>query len=314
MKKSRAGAGGQHLHLPISGKILPLRRQYLPEGCWEIAILLPPECIASQPSIPPQPKQAILPFTHPFLFMRPFLILLTLISAGQLAATEVTVFAAASLTDSLKEIGAVYEKATGTKVRFNFAASNMLAQQIQAGAPADIFFSADEKKMNSLEAAGLILKESRRNMLGNTLVIITPENGPTISKPADLARAEIKFLSLGNPKAVPAGLYAKEWLEKNGLWKAVETKVVPAENVRAAMAVVESGNAEAGIVYKTDAATTKKAMVALEIPAAEGPEIIYPAAVLKDSRNPDAARKLLIYLADRQADETFAKFGFSVID
>lgn len=246
--------------------------------------------------------------------MRPFLILSTLFSAGQLFAAEITVFAAASLTDSLKEIGAAYEKASGDKVRFNFAASNTLAQQIQAGAPADIFFSADEAKMDSLEAAGLVLKDTRRNLLGNSLVIITPENGLTISEPADLAKPSVKHLSLGDPKAVPAGVYAKEWLEKIGLWKSLEAKVAPAENVRAAMAVVESGNAEAGIVYKTDAAISKKVTVALEIPVAEGPKIIYPAAVLKDSRNADAARKLLTWLADKKADETFAKFGFSVVD
>ncbi|RYD39819.1 MAG: molybdate ABC transporter substrate-binding protein, partial [Verrucomicrobiaceae bacterium] len=128
------------------------------------------------------------------------------------------------------------------------------------------------------------------------------------------ARPEIKHLSLGHTEAVPAGVYAKEWLEKTGLWKSIATKVVPAENVRAAMAVVESGNAEAGIVYKTDAAISKKITVALEIPVAEGPEIIYPAAVVKDSRNPYAARKLLAFLADKKADETFAKFGFSVLE
>lgn len=246
--------------------------------------------------------------------MKPFLALLAFLAAGQLFAAELTVFAAASLTDSLKQIGADYEKATGDRVRFNFAASNVLAQQIQAGAPADIFFSADEAKMNSLDKAGLIATDTRKNLLGNTLVIITPENGLTLSKPEDLAKPEIKHLSLGDPKAVPAGVYAKEWLEKIGLWKSIENKIAPAENVRAAMAVVESGNAEAGIVYKTDAAISKKVTVALEIPAAEGPKIIYPAAVVKDSRNAAAARKLLDFLADKKADETFAKFGFSVIE
>lgn len=246
--------------------------------------------------------------------MKPFLTLLAFLSAGQLFAAELTVFAAASLTDSLKQIGAEYEKATGDKVRFNFAASNVLAQQIQAGAPADIFFSADEAKMDSLDKAGLILQDTRKNLLGNTLVIITPQDGLALSEPEDLAKPEIKHLSLGDPKAVPAGVYAKEWLEKINLWKSIEAKIVPAENVRAAMAVVESGNAEAGIVYKTDAAISKKVTVALEIPVTGGPKIIYPAAVVKDSRNAEAARKLLDFLADKKADETFAKFGFSVIE
>ncbi|GAA5119643.1 molybdate ABC transporter substrate-binding protein [Luteolibacter yonseiensis] len=246
--------------------------------------------------------------------MKPLSILLSLFLACQLTAAEITVFAAASLTDSLKEIAAGYEKATGDKVRFNFAASNTLAQQIQAGAPADIFFSADEAKMNALDAAGLVMKDTRKDLLGNSLVIITPEPGVKISAPEDLLKGDIRRLSLGDPKAVPAGVYAKEWLEKAGLWKKLEPKVAPAENVRAAMAVVESGNAEAGIVYKTDAAISKKVRIALAIPATEGPKITYPAAVVKDSRQPDAARKFLVYLADKTADDTFVRFGFTVID
>lgn len=241
-------------------------------------------------------------------------IALSLLAAGQALAAEITVFAAASLTDSLKEIAAGYEKTTGDKVSFNFAASNTLAQQIQAGAPADIFFSADEAKMDALEAAGLIAGDTRKDLLGNTLVIITPADGPAITKPEDLAKPSIKYISLGDPKAVPAGIYAKAYLEKAGLWAALQPKIVPAENVRAAMAVVESGNAEAGIVYKTDASISKKVKVSLEIPAADAPKITYPAAVVKDSRNAQAARKFLTYLADKQADETFRKFGFSVID
>lgn len=246
--------------------------------------------------------------------MRAFTFLLSLLAAGQLLATEITVFAAASLTDALKEIAASYEKATGDKVRFNFAASNTLAQQIQAGAPADIFFSADEAKMDTLDAAGLIAKDTRKDLLGNSLVIITAEDGLQITRAEDLAKPSIKHLSLGDPKAVPVGVYAKAWLEKADLWATLQPKIVPAENVRAAMAVVASGNAQAGIVYKTDAAISKMVRVALEIPAADGPKITYPAAVVKDSRNAQAARKFLSYLADKQADETFLKFGFSVID
>jgi len=246
--------------------------------------------------------------------MKPLITLFTLLLTGQPTAAEITVFAAASLTDSLKEIATGYEKTSGDTVRFNFAASNTLAQQIQAGAPADIFFSADEAKMDTLDKAGLIVKDTRKDLLGNSLVVITPEPGLKISEAADLLKEDIKHLSLGDPKAVPAGVYAKAWLEKIGLWKKLESKVAPAENVRAAMAVVESGNAEAGIVYKTDAAISKKVRIAMEVPAAEVPKITYPAAVVKDSRNADAARKFLTYLAEKTADETFAKFGFSVIE
>lgn len=234
-----------------------------------------------------------------------------LLATFPLLHAEITVFAAASLTDSLKEIAANYEKATGDKVRFNFASSNTLAQQIKAGAPADIFFSADAAKMDSLAAAGLIARETRKNLLGNSLVIITPADGPAISTARDLARPAIKHLSIGDPRAVPAGIYAKAWLEKAGLWAALEPRIVPAESVRTALAVVESGNAEAGVVYKTDAAISKKVKVVMEIPAADTPAIIYPAAVVKDTRNAAAARKFLAHLTGKQAAETFTRFGFS---
>ncbi len=237
-----------------------------------------------------------------------------LLLAGLAAASEITVFAAASLTNVLTEIGAAYKESSGDKVLFNFAASNTLAQQIRAGAPADLFFSADEAKMDALEEANLIVPGTRRSLLGNSLVIITPTGGLKITRPADLTQPAIRHLSLGDPKAVPAGVYAKSWLESEGLWETLQPKLVPAENVRAAMAVVASGNAEAGIVYNTDAATSRELVIALEIPASEGPKITYPAALLADSRNKEAARKFLIHLGGKQAAETFAKFGFTRLD
>ena len=238
------------------------------------------------------------------------LLVFLMLSAVPLAAAEITVFAAASLTEALKEIAAEYGKTSADKVRFNFAASNVLAQQIQAGAPADIFFSADEPKMDALQAAKLVETDTRRNLLGNSLVVVIPDDAPPLADAAALTT--IKRLSLADPRAVPAGIYAKTWLEKSGLWAAVEKKIIPAENVRAAMAVVEAGNADAGIVYKTDAAISRKLKIAFEI--TDGPPITYPAAVLSDSRQPQAARKFLAYLAEKPADEIFRKFGFSVID
>jgi molybdate transport system substrate-binding protein len=246
--------------------------------------------------------------------IRTCLMMLCLLSAGNGAAGEITVFAAASLTDALKETGAAYEKSTGEKVHFNFAASNTLAMQITAGAPADLFFSADEAKMDALEKLNLIVKTTRKDLLGNSLVVITPERGLKISEPGDLTKSAIRHLSIGDPKAVPAGIYAKAWLKKAELWKPLQPKIVPAENVRAAMAVVESGNAEVGIVYKTDAAISKKVQIALEIPPADGPKITYPATLLTDSRNQEAARKFLTYLASKDAAEIFVKFGFTVLD
>jgi molybdate transport system substrate-binding protein len=207
-------------------------------------------------------------------------IALIVIGTTTLNAATITVFAAASLTESLKEIGAAYEKQTGDKVRFNFGASSFLARQIEESAPADIFFSADEARMDGLEK-GLIMKETRKSRLSNSLVIVVAADSALPIKSAnDLTAAKVKRLALADPKTVPAGIYAKAFLEKAKLWPAVESKLVPTDNVRAALAAVESGNVEAGMVYKTDAAISKKVKVACEIPAKDAPAISYPMAVV----------------------------------
>lgn len=229
----------------------------------------------------------------------------------RLSAEEITVFAAASLTNALTEIGAKYQASTGDKLIFNFAASNTLVRQIEAGAPADVFFSADDAQMDVLAKQGLIDPTTRTALLGNSLVIVTAPAGPVIANVADLAGESVRRISVGNPKAVPAGVYAKTYLEKQGLWNALQPKLIPAESVRAALAVVESGNAEAGIVYKTDAASSRNVKVALEIPAAEGPEIVYPAALVSQSGHAAAAKKFLAHLAGREAGVEFSKLGFT---
>jgi molybdate transport system substrate-binding protein len=229
------------------------------------------------------------------------------------SAAEVTVFAAASLTDALKEIAAAHEKQSGDKIRFNFGASSVLARQIEAGAPADIFFSADEAKMDGLEAKGLILKETRQSRLSNALVIVVAaERGAALTKPSDLATDKVKRLALAEPRTVPAGIYAKEYLQRQNLWSAVEAKVVPTENVRAALAAVEAGNAEAGIVYQTDAAISKKVKVAYHVPAEDSPAISYPMARVKDAVQPEAAQRVLQRFSSDEASRVFEKFGFIV--
>lgn len=243
-----------------------------------------------------------------------FALLFTLVSpcAG---AAEVHVFAAASLTDSMKEIASGYEKQRGEKVVFNFGASSMLARQIEEGAPADIFFSADEAKMDALEAKGLIDKSTRRNRLSNSLVIVAAtENGAAIQSPKDLANESIKRIALGDPRAVPIGIYAKEYLQKLKLWDAVKPKVVATENVRAALAAVEAGNADASIVYKTDAAISSKVRVAFEVPLEEGPKISYPVAMVKEAKTPEAAKKFLAYLSSDEVGTIFKTYGFIVIE
>ena len=238
-----------------------------------------------------------------------------LITALAAQAADLTVFAAASLTDSLKEMGADYAQETGQKVVFNFEASSMLARQIQEGAPADIFFSADETQMDRLADKGLIDPATRRDRLGNTLVVVVPANsGLQIQSGADLAGDSVKQIALGDPKAVPAGVYAKAWLTKLKLWDAVAPKVVPMENVRAALAAVASGNVDAGVVYKTDAAISHSVKVAYEVPRAEGPDIRYPMAVVKSSAEPEAAKKFLDYLDSDAAAVIFKRYGFSIHD
>lgn len=241
-------------------------------------------------------------------FLLPWLLL-----AMPASAAELHVFAAASLSDALKEIAPEYEKATGDKLVLNLGASSTLARQIQEGAPADLFLSADEEKMDGLEKRKLLLAGTRRSVLSNTLAVVVPvDSSLRISGPADLA--SVRALALAEPQTVPAGIYAKEYLKRKGLWGKVIDRVIPTENVRAALAAVESGNADAGIVYKTDAGISKKVKIAYEVPAAEAPKISYPFAVLADSGRKGAARKLLDYLHSPPALAVFRKYGFLILD
>ena len=238
---------------------------------------------------------------------------LSLLISTSISAAELAVHAAASLTDAMKEIAVAYEKESGDKLQFNFGASSMLARQIEEGAPADLFFSADEAKMDALEKKALLLPGTRRSLLSNSLVIVVAADASSVQKSAaDLTKAEYKKLALAEPQTVPAGIYAREYLQKVGLWDAIKEKVVPTENLRAALAAVESGNVDAGIIYKTDSLISKKVKIAVEIPAAGGPKISYPVAVLKSSKEPERAKKFAEYLAGPKARAIFAKFGFIV--
>ena len=233
--------------------------------------------------------------------------------AARLQAAQITVFAAASLTESLKQIAADYEKISGDKIVFNFAASGTLSRQIEAGAPADIFFAADETKADALEKKGLLVSGIRKSLLGNLLVIVTATGAPAIHAPVELTNTAVQHIALGELKTVPCGTYAKAYLEKLQLWPAIESKVVPCESVRAVLAAVESGNVDAGFVYKTDAAISKKVKVAYEVPAAEAPKISYPLALIKDAPQPEAAKKFIAYLDSKPATAVFKQFGFIVL-
>ncbi|MYD72048.1 MAG: molybdate ABC transporter substrate-binding protein [Acidobacteria bacterium] len=226
-------------------------------------------------------------------------------------AAPVLVSAAASLSEVMAVIADRFEGATGSAIRLNVAGSQMLASQIIEGAPVDLFVSADELQMERVAEAGRIDAGSRIDLLANQLVVVVPSDRPgTVAAPRDLARASIERLALGDPAAVPAGVYARDWLRATGLWGAVATKVVPASNVRAALRAVESGAADAGIVYRTDVRTATGAIVAFEVPIGDGPAIVYPAAVATGAPNRSGAVRFLDYLQTSAVRPLFEAAGF----
>ena len=234
-----------------------------------------------------------------------FVVLLA--AAGR--AEEVLVFAAASLTESLQEIGKACEIKHGTAVRFSFGASSDLARQIQAGAPADVFFSADTAKMDALEKAGLVRHADRREFLSNQLVVVVPlSSSLRVTGAKDLAK--LPHLALADPEAVPAGIYARKWLETEGVWTEVKPNVVPTLDVRAALAAVESEAAEAGIAYRTDAAISNKVRVAFVV--TNGPKITYSLAKLASSKS-TTAQTFVDFAAGKEGRAVFEGRGFTVL-
>lgn len=231
---------------------------------------------------------------------------------GWARAGEVTVFGAASLTDVLQEIGKAYERGhPGEKVVFNFGGSNLLVRQIEAGAPADLFLSADEAKMDELEKKGLLLNGSRKDLLSNSLVVVVEKLGGLDIPGLDaLTGPKVRKLALADTNGVPCGIYAKKYFEKKGVWDKLKDRVVSTLNVRAALAAVESGNVDAGVVFKTDAAISPKVKVAYEVPAGDAPTIAYPVAVLKGSKERDETENFLAYLESKEGLAVFEKYGF----
>jgi len=228
-------------------------------------------------------------------------------------AANLRVSAASSLTDALHDIARIYERETHDTLLFDFGASSMLARQIAEGAPSDVFFSADELKMDQLQQRGYIVNASRRSILSNTLVIIVPgDSNLKIKATADLAGSAISTIAVAEPQSVPAGIYAKEYLRAQHVWDRIKDKVIPTENVRAALAAVESGNVQTGIVYRTDALISHAVRIAFEVPVSEGPKISYPVAIVADSKQKAVAQKFIDFLLSPPAREVFRKYGFIV--
>jgi molybdate transport system substrate-binding protein len=230
-------------------------------------------------------------------------------------AGKLLVFAASSLTEALTEVGDAYAKTGKPKPVFSFAASSAIARQIENGAPAGLFISADEEWMDYLAQRKLIVADSRRSFLGNTLVLIAPADRPltlTIEPGFQLKRTlGTSKLAIADPTSVPAGRYTKAALQSLGVWTAVESNVVRGENVRSALAFVERSEAIAGIVYGTDAALTKKVSVVGTFPASSYPPILYPLAIVA-ANDSAAARAFWDFLLGEEAKAVYRKYGFSV--
>lgn len=222
------------------------------------------------------------------------------------------VSAAASLTDAIADIDKLYsQEHANVSFTLNLASSGKLQQQIEQGAPADVFISASKGKMDALEEKDLIVKESRQNILKNRMVLIVAQDNSTIKGFNELNNARV--IAIGEPESVPAGKYAKEVLISMALWDKVQSKVVYAKDVRQVLAYVESGDAEAGIVYQTDANISDKVKVVALAEENTHSALVYPVALIKDSKNQEAAKDFIDFLSSDEARAVFEKYGFTAI-
>jgi molybdate transport system substrate-binding protein len=234
--------------------------------------------------------------------------------AGAIASPEpLTVCAAISLTESLEAAAAAYRQSGGGPVRFNFAGSNTLARQLVNGAPADLFISADEQQMEVAAAAGAIDRTSRIDLVENRLALMVRPDHGTIRTVRDLLDPAVRRVAIGDPAAVPAGVYARRYLEAAGLWTAIQPRLVPVGNVRAAVTAVQNGSVDAAIVYATDMAIAGKTVRMIPIEGAGTPRVVYPAAVVETSRNRAEAARFLAFLTGPAAARIFERYHFTPI-
>lgn len=227
---------------------------------------------------------------------------------------ELHVSAAASLTDAMKELAGSYEKEhPEVKIVYNFGSSGALQQAIQNGGETDLFFSAAQKQMDALDKDGLLADGTRKDLLINEVVLIVPkEGGQDLADFHQVTVPEIRHIALGEPKGVPVGQYSEEVFTKLGILDAVKAKAVYGSDVRQVLSWVESGDAECGVVYATDAAVSDKVKVVAKAPADTHKPIIYPAAALKDSRHLDVAKDFLAFVSSDANKKVFETYGFEV--
>lgn len=246
-----------------------------------------------------------------------FVTVLPVLTPPAAAAEKPIVFAAASLKTALDAVASAWKAETGKEVTISYAASGPLARQIEEGAPADIFFTADTKWADDLAGKGLLVKETQTDLLGNELVLIAPSDSPAsidLTKGADIAAllGADGRLAIGEPKSVPAGRYGQAALEALGAWDGLKDRTALVDKVTAALTLVARGEAPLGIVYKTDAQSEPKVKVVATFPADSHPPIVYPVAKTTSSTNPDADA-FLAYLKSDKAAAVFEKLGFKVL-
>ena len=228
--------------------------------------------------------------------------------------TELSVFAAISLTDALGEIGAGFTAENGVKVYYNFEASTTLQRQLEKGASADVFISASPRQVVALEMNGLLEAESRKDLLTNRLVLVSDKTAAiSVETPDNLTVPEISRIAIGHPNIVPAGTYAKEALTHFGLWETLYPKLIFGMDVRATLAYVTAGNVDIAIVYKTDTTLTENIKVLYQLPPEAYTPIVYPAVVMKSSPQKQLARRFITYLHSMKSGEIFEKHGFAFL-
>lgn len=225
---------------------------------------------------------------------------------------EITVSAAASLTEAMGEIEKLYEEESGVELNMNYGSSGALQKQIEEGAPTDLFISAGKKQMDALDKAGLVKSDSVKNLLGNKLVLIVSEEyADKIKSVDDLANTDGK-IAVGEVETVPVGQYSKESLENLNAWGLLQDKLVFAKDVKAVLSYVESGEAVAGIVYKSDAVGLKSAKIAQEIDSSTHKEIVYPEAIIESTESEDTVKEFMEFLSNEDSKQVFEKYGFEV--
>jgi molybdate transport system substrate-binding protein len=258
------------------------------------------------------PEPAVRKFLVPLLSATLAVSAFVVRATPQNASSDLTVSAAISLKDALNDVQPLFLKGhPGATLHFNLGASGTLQQQIEQGAPVDVYISAAPDQMDSLAKEGMLLDGTRHDLARNSIVLVVPANSSQVSDFRDLGAPAVKFIAIGEPQTVPAGKYAQEVLTHLGLYDSLKPKLVLGKDVRSVLTYVASGNADAAIVYATDARTTSQVKVVATAPEDSHSPVIYPVAVLKGSKSADAAKSFVDFLLSSEGQAIFQKYGFS---